>query len=72
MPPDFGSANKKTLSACLEIHSDYFREYPPEEDFLVQVKGDHGKSAVEFSFALPIPDVTPPYFRRAYAIRRAV
>ena len=60
MPPDFGSAKLKTLGACLEIHSDYFREYPPEEDFLIPVIGDNGKSAVEFSFALPIPGLLHP------------
>ena len=62
LPPDRGSAKQKTLGACLEIHSDYFREYPPEEDFLRPVKGitDKEESAVEFSFALPIPDLIHP------------
>ena len=59
-PPEVGSARLKTMSACLEVHSDYFREYPFDEDFLRPVIGEDGKPAVEFSFAVPIPDLVHP------------
>lgn len=58
-PPDYGSAKNKTLEACLEIHSDYFREYHPEKDFLKPAKGDAGHT-IEFSFAHPLPNIFHP------------
>lgn len=59
-PPDYGSAANKTLMACCELHTDYFRQYPPEEDFLEPVRKADGTSAVEFTFALPIPGIFHP------------
>ena len=60
LPPEHGTAVNKTLSNCLVIHDDYFRQYHPYEDFLTPVTGADGKGAIEFSFAIPIPELIHP------------
>lgn len=52
-PPD--DHGKKTLETCLLALYEYFKQYPPESDIIKPLMFD-GKPAVEFTFALPIPD----------------
>lgn len=58
-PPDYGTAANKSLGRCLEAIISFFEEYPPDTDPVKPVMTPDGP-AVEWSFALPIPDVYHP------------
>ena len=58
-PPDFGSGAKKNIEACVCALISFFDEYPPDTDPVQPVITKDGP-AVEWSFALPIPDVWHP------------
>lgn len=53
------SGNLKTLEACLIALKSYFEEYPPGEDVIKPFMTDEGP-AVEFNFAIPIPNTIHP------------
>lgn len=50
---------KKTLETCILAFDSYIQQYPPYED-PVRPAMFNGKPAVEFNFALPIPDIKHP------------
>ena len=50
----------KTFDATLGAYLDYFREYPMGMDTIQPYINAEGRAGVEFSFAIPIPDVTHP------------
>lgn len=53
------SIRKKTLYACLDAFKSYLIKYPPATDHIKPLLIE-GKPAVEFTFALPIPDCYHP------------
>lgn len=55
-PPE---GSYKTLSACLVALLSFIEEYPPHQDPIKPYMTDQGP-AVEFSFAVPIPDLIHP------------
>lgn len=55
-PPD---NSKKTLASCLLALQEYFIQYPPDTDVIKPLIID-GKPTVEFTFAIPIPDLIHP------------
>jgi len=57
--PEFGSGANKSLARCITALISFFDEYPPDTDPVQPVMTTHGP-AVEWSFALPIPDVWHP------------
>ena len=57
--PDYGSGANKNLEACICALISFFEEYPPDTDPVTPVMLDTGP-AVEWSFALPIPDIFHP------------
>lgn len=59
IPPSSGSGSQKTLDACLDCLLSYFIQWPLEDEAITPFM-DAGEPAVEWSFALPIPDVLHP------------
>jgi hypothetical protein len=57
--PAYGSGSQKTLMNCLLAHSSYFEQYNLTDDIIKPVM-KNGKPAVEFTFAIPIPNVLHP------------
>lgn len=57
--PSFGSGENKSIEACVCALISFFDEYPPESDPVQPVMTKDGP-AVEWSFALPIPNVWHP------------
>jgi len=57
--PDYGTAGNKTFERCVEALISFFEEYPPDTDPIRPLMTEKGP-AIEFTFALPIPDVYHP------------
>jgi hypothetical protein len=57
--PEFGSGANKSFDRCIAALISFFDEYPPDTDPVQPVMTTNGP-AVEWSFALPIPDVWHP------------
>lgn len=53
------SAQAKTLENCILALDYYFKEYPPHDD-IIRPKMVESKPAVEFTFAVPIPELEHP------------
>lgn len=58
-PPAPISGHLKTLDSCLDALLSYFIQWPPADDVIRPLMID-GKPSVEWSFALPIPDIKHP------------
>ena len=57
-PPDFLGA--KSFDRLVYALLEYFEEYPMESDIIKPFRLANGKSAVEFTFAIPLPNVRHP------------
>ena len=58
-PPDHGSASNKTLPRMTGALEYYFTQFPLPTDTLQPVI-QHGKAAIEYTFAIPIPGTAHP------------
>lgn len=58
-PPEYGSGANKSIEACVTAILSFFDEYPPDTDPVKPLMTDNGP-AVEWTFALPIPDIWHP------------
>lgn len=56
-PPEGSAKNFSTLLLAL---NEYFAQYPLHSDIVMPFRMANGKSAVEFTFAIPLPNVRHP------------